>query len=127
MAREVLVGQNHVQQAGLAPSAAVDASAFLAELARAVDSDLSTPDHAPATERAYAHDWDDYAAFCGRHALESLPTAPQTLALYLKALETRRSRSPAGIRAGTVAFRSRRCAGGWPRSRADTQSRGSSP
>ncbi len=97
-----LVGQSHVQESGFAPPAAVDASAFLAELARAVDRDLSTPDHAPATERAYAHDWDDFSGFCGRHALESLPAAPQTLALYLKALETRRSRSPAGIRAGTV-------------------------
>ncbi len=94
--------QTHVQEAGFAPPAAVDASAFLAEPARAVDRDLSRPDHAPSTERAYAHDWDDFAAFCGRHALESLPAAPQTLALYLKALETRRSRSPAGIRAGTV-------------------------
>jgi len=98
----ILVGQSHVQEAGFPPPAAVDASAFLAELARAVDRDLSTPDHAPATERAYAHDWDDFAAFCRRHALEPLPAAPQTLALYLKALETRRSRSPAGIRAGAV-------------------------
>ncbi len=78
------------------------ASAFLAELARAVDRDLSTPDHAPATERAYAHDWDDFSTFCEQHALEPLPAAPQTLALYLKALETRRSHSPAGIRVGTV-------------------------
>ncbi len=98
----VLVGQSHVQDPRLPPPGAVDVSAFLAELARAVDRDLSTPDHAPATERAYAHDWDDFAAFCGRHDLEPLPAAPQTLALYLKALETRRSRSPAGIRAGTV-------------------------
>jgi len=93
-------GQSGLTGSGLAP--AVDASAFLAELARAVDRDLSTPDHAPATERAYAHDWDDFATFCGRHGLEPLPAAPQTLALYLKALETRRSRSPAGIRAGTA-------------------------
>ncbi len=97
-----LVGHSHVQAAGLAPRAAVDASAFLAELSRAVDRDLSTPDHAPATERAYAHDWADFGAFCSRHALDPLPAAPQTLALYLKALETRRSRSPAGIRSGTV-------------------------
>ena len=85
-----------------APAAVDDAVEFLAELARAVERDLSTPDHAPATERAYAHDWADFATFCGRHALEPLPAAPQTLALYLKALETRRSRSPAGIRAGTT-------------------------
>jgi len=74
--------------------------AILAELARAVEHDLATPDHAPATERAYAHDWADFAAFCGRHGLAPLPAAPQTLALYLKALETQRSRSPAGLAAG---------------------------
>jgi len=45
--------------------------AVLAELARAVEHDLATPDHAPATERAYAHDWADFAAFCGRHGLDS--------------------------------------------------------
>jgi len=76
--------------------------AVLAELARAVEHDLATPDHAPATERAYAHDWADFAAFCGQHGLASLPAAPQTLALYLKGLETQRSRSPAGLAAGTV-------------------------
>ena len=76
--------------------------AVLAELARAVEHDLATPDHAPATERAYAHDWADFAAFCGRHGLAPLPAAPQTLALYLKALETQRSRSPAGLAAGKV-------------------------
>jgi len=85
-----------------APAAVDDAVEFLAELARAVERDLSTPDHAPATKRAYAHDWADFATFCGRHALEPLPAAPQTLALYLKALETRRSRSPAGVRTGSI-------------------------
>jgi len=76
--------------------------AVLAELARAVEHDLATPDHAPATERAYAHAWADFATFCGRHGLAPLPAAPQTLALYLKALETQRSRSPAGLAAGTI-------------------------
>ncbi len=47
-----------------------------------------------------------------------LPAAPQTLALYLKALETQRSRSPAGLAAGRLASRCRRCAGDSPRSRA---------
>ncbi|MBC5825537.1 MAG: tyrosine-type recombinase/integrase [Candidatus Eremiobacteraeota bacterium] len=74
----------------------------LAELAHAVDEDLARPDHARATERAYAHDWTDFAAFCGRHGLDALPAAPQTLALYLKSLETQRSRSPAGLREGVV-------------------------
>jgi len=96
-------GQGGLPGSGVAAPAAVDdAAAFLAELARSVERDLSTPDHAPATERAYAHDWADFLTFCGRHALESLPTAPQTLALYLKALGTRRSQSPAGLHAGTV-------------------------
>lgn len=91
--------QRHVLGPGFAPLATVKgASDVLAQLARAVDEDLATPDHAPATERAYAHDWDDFAAFCDLHGLEPLPAAPQTLALYLKALETRRSRSPGAAR-----------------------------
>jgi len=85
------------------PAIKADGSAVLAALARAVDHVLATPDHAPATERAYAHDWADFAAFCNRHELAALPAAPQTLALYLQALETRRSASPAGIRAGFAA------------------------
>ncbi len=83
-----------------ASPATVDDASILAELARAVDRDLATPDHAPATERAYAHDWGDFVTFCERHGLDSLPAVPQTLALYLKALETSRSQSPAGIRSG---------------------------
>ena len=86
-----------------APPAGVrGVSDVLAELARAVEEDLSTPDHAPATERAYAHDWDDFVVFCRQHGLEPLPAAPQTLALYLKALETRRSRSPGAARAANM-------------------------
>ena len=96
------VAREQPVQQGLAPSGAISASEALNELARAVDRDLTTPDHAPATERAYAHDWSDFVAFGGRHALEALQAAPQTLALYMKALETRRSRSPAGSRAGTI-------------------------
>ena len=92
-------GRNGVRGQQSAPSAAPeDVDAFLAELARAVDRDLSTPDLAPATERAYAHDWADFAAFCARHELTALPAAPQTLALYLKSLETARSRAPSAYR-----------------------------
>ena len=88
-------GRNGALVPGIRPPAATDdVDAFLAELARAVDRDLSTPDLAPATERAYAHDWADFAAFCARHGLAALPAAPQTLALYLKSLETTRSRAP---------------------------------
>ena len=74
---------------------------ILAELARAVEDDLSRPDLAASTERAYAHDWADFASFCRRHGLVALPAAPQTLALYLKSLETKKSQSPAGLRNGT--------------------------
>lgn len=56
----------------------------LAEFARAVEDDLARPDLAASTERAYAHDWADFATFYRRHALEALPAAPKTLALYLK-------------------------------------------
>lgn len=80
------------------PASVEDQNAVLAELARAVDEDLATPDHAPATERAYAHDWDDFSAFCRQHGLDPLPAAPQSLALYLKACESRHSRAPGGAR-----------------------------
>ena len=38
---------------------------ILAELARAVEDDLAQPDLAASTERAYAHDWADFATFAG--------------------------------------------------------------
>jgi len=123
---EVIPGrQSGPPGSGLA--AAVDASAFLAELARAVDRDLSTPDHAPATERAYAHDWDDFAAFCGRHAL-----APYRRRHRRWRFTSKRSRPAAAARPrasapGPSAFPSRRCAGGWPRSQAAMRPRGSRP
>jgi len=91
--RDAVLGQQSTPLA-----AAADADPVLAELARAVDRDLSTPDLAPATERAYAHDWADFAAFCARHNLAALPAAPQTLALYLKSLETARSGAPSAYR-----------------------------
>ena len=75
---------------------------ILAELARAVEDDLARPDLAASTERAYAHDWADFATFCRRHGLQARPAAPQTLALYLKSLETQTSQSPAGLRNGTA-------------------------
>jgi site-specific recombinase XerC len=84
------------------PAVVGELPGVLAELARLVDHDLATPDHSPATERAYAHDWADFVAFGERHGVATLPAAPQTLALYLKALETRRSRSPAGLHAGDI-------------------------
>ena len=88
------------------PAAALSAivsedARILAELARAVEDDLARPDLAASTERAYAHDWADFATFCRRHGLRALPAAPQTLALYLKSLETKKSQSPAGLRQST--------------------------
>ena len=92
-------GQSGLLGARFSPSAAVaGGSAALEDLARAVDRDLATPDLAPSTERAYAHDWADFSAFCDRHELQALPAAPQTLALYLKSLETARSRAPSAYR-----------------------------
>ena len=87
------------------PAAVLQGSVSLADLARAVDDDLATPDLAPATERAYAHDWADFSAFCARHELAALPAAPQTLALYLKSLETARSRAASAYRRQSPAER----------------------
>ena len=98
---------------------------ILADLARAVEDDLARPDLAASTERAYAHDWADFATFCRRHGLEALPAAPQTLALYLKSLETKKSQSPAGLRNGTPGCPSQRYGGASPRSRANTRPRSS--
>jgi integrase len=88
-------GQDGALDKQIAPVVPLDGvDGRLAELARAVDRDLSTPDLAPATERAYAHDWAHFVGFCVRYDLAALPAAPQTLALYLKSLETTRSCAP---------------------------------
>ncbi len=94
--------RNIIVERAFGALAVTDDAAFLEQLARAVEEDLTSPDHAPATERAYAHDWSDFETFCRRHRLEPLPAPPQTLALYLKALETQPSQSPEGMRAGTA-------------------------
>ena len=41
---------------------------------------------APATRRAYLHDWDGFSAWCKTHGLVSLPAAPAIVAVYLSAL-----------------------------------------
>jgi len=38
---------------------------------------------APATLRAYRSDWRDFEGWCSAHRLTALPSAPQTVALYL--------------------------------------------
>ena len=40
---------------------------------------------APATRRAYLHDWDSFAAWCAAHGLDPLPASPATVAVYLSA------------------------------------------
>jgi integrase len=38
---------------------------------------------ASSTRRAYQSDWDDFQAWCARHARSALPAQPSTVALYL--------------------------------------------
>jgi site-specific recombinase XerD len=38
---------------------------------------------APATVRAYRSDWRAFTGWCAAHRLDSLPAAPETVALYL--------------------------------------------
>jgi len=56
-----------------------------AELATAAEKAKAYADAALAanTRRAYAGDWRAFAAWCAARALESLPAAPETVALYL--------------------------------------------
>ncbi len=51
------VGETGSSGHGLIPLAAQTDRSALAALARPVDHDLATPDHAPGDERAYAHEW----------------------------------------------------------------------
>lgn len=48
------------------------------------------------TVKAYRSDWNHFVAWCEGQGLESLPAAPQTVALYLTAL------AEAGLRASTL-------------------------
>lgn len=51
---------------------------------------------APNTLRAYRSDWGHFTAWCAEHGLESLPAAPETVALYLTQL------AEAGRKASTL-------------------------
>jgi site-specific recombinase XerD len=51
---------------------------------------------APNTRRAYASDWQRFTAWCQAHQLESLPAAPETVALYLVAHADLRKASTLG-------------------------------
>ncbi len=44
---------------------------------------------APATRRAYAGDWKDFAGWCAQYLLDAAPAAPRTVALYLAARSVR--------------------------------------
>ena len=65
---------------------------------------------AASTRRAYGVDWDDFRAWCRRHALSSLPATPETVALYITDLAA--SRKPATLRRRlTVISRAHQTAG----------------
>jgi len=53
------------------------------------------------TERAYAHDWPTSGILPPPWPSVAAKRSPQTLALYLKALETQWKRSPAGLAVAT--------------------------
>ncbi len=50
---------------------------------------------APATKRAYASDWRDFDVWCRGHGLRSLPSEPETIAVYI-------SERAAGLRPSTL-------------------------
>jgi site-specific recombinase XerD len=60
----------------------------LARLAQVADDarDYAAHAKAPNTLKAYRIDWADFSEWCALHRLESLPAAPQTVALYLSDL-----------------------------------------
>jgi integrase len=60
-------------------SAALAATAVEAEA-------YHTQARAPATLRAYRADWQTFAAWCAAHGLLALPSAPETVALYITEL-----------------------------------------
>ncbi len=45
---------------------------------------------APATRRAYAHDWHAFEVYTQEHGLSALPAEPQTVALYVSELAGKR-------------------------------------
>ena len=67
----------------------------LYETARAAQN-FAKAARSPATRRAYNSDWRDFAAWCAENALESLPAAPSSVALYLSA-QAAKGRKPATI------------------------------
>lgn len=65
---------------------------------------------AESTRRAYRADWEHFATWCRKHALDALPATPETVTLYLTALAA--SHKPATIRRRlTVIGRAHQAAG----------------
>lgn len=58
--------------------------------------DLIADATAPATRRAYAADWADFASWCAEFGLASLPAEPATVARYAAALDAR------GLKVATI-------------------------
>jgi site-specific recombinase XerD len=71
------------------------ARAELAELAAAME-DYAAAASSANTTRAYASDWRDFEAWCGRFGALALPADPGTAALYLTSLARR------GLKVSTV-------------------------
>ncbi len=67
----------------------------VAEL-RAAARDAADASKAPATERAYAADWQDFRAFAASIGRDALPAEPETVALYVADLAAR-GRRPSTI------------------------------
>ena len=93
----------------------------LAELARAVEDDLARPDLAASTERAYAHDWADFATFCRRHGLEACPPRRRPSRSTSNPSRRRRVSRRPGFAPVRRDCPSRRCGGDSPRLRANTR------
>ncbi len=94
---------------------------------RAVEHDLSTPDHAPATERAYAPKTGPTSRHSAAATASRRSRRPRakTLALYLKAWRPSVAARRPVSQPGPSASRCRRCVGDSPRSRAATRRPGS--
>ncbi|MCC6630175.1 MAG: site-specific integrase [Chloroflexi bacterium] len=95
-----------------APADAARAAALLARQ-RARAADLARRTRAPATARAYAADWADFAAWCAEHGLAPLPAAPDAVAAYLAAL-VERGRRPSTLQRRLAAIAHRHRAAGHP-------------
>ena len=79
-----------------------EVSANLADLAAQARAYVAAG-RAESTRRAYGHDWDRYARWCASQGLQALPTAPESLALYLSHL-ARQGRKVAGIQRAVAAI-----------------------